>query len=243
MTRSLSESLEGGSPDQWALDFLRAAGFAPTPANVQAVVSWEYAESAGGGGKWNPLNTTQGGYDGETNLNSVGVKNYARRSDGIAANARVIHNGYYDRVVTAFRQANNPRLICDLITMSVWGTGPIALRGTVHPTPTPQPHAEVTEVTVIALPGKGSPEGRDRIAVWEPTHPNRIVLENGARLDGDTPGGLAGVHVWTPRNSAGSSVIPPGVHGVGISPRFAGGAVVGVVLACTGGLTYRATLA
>lgn len=242
MTRSLSESLGGGSPDGWALDFLAAAGFPATPGNVQVVVSWEYAESGSGGGMWNPLNTTQGGYDGETDLNSVGVKNYVRREDGIAANARVIHNGYYPRVVAAFGRGNDPRTICDLITESPWGTGMISLRGTPPPIAPPPPLPEVTEMQIIALPGAGQPAGRDRLAVWDPAHPNRITLENGARLEHDQTTPIANVRVWSPRKADGSSEIPAGVKGIGIAPRWHGGEVVGIVLAASGGNTYRAVL-
>lgn len=139
MTRSLSESLGGGTPDQWALDFLARASFPASPANVQVVVSWEYAESGSGGGMWNPLNTTQGGYVGETDFNVVGVKNYEVRSDGIDANARVIHNGYYPAVVGAFTAGNDARATADAIIASPWGTGYIALRG-VPQEPLPSPH-------------------------------------------------------------------------------------------------------
>jgi hypothetical protein len=128
MTRSLSQSLAGGSAVMWALDWLERAGFAPTPANVQAVYSWEFAESGAGGGMWNPLNTTQGGYAGESNANSVGVKNFARRDDGLDANARVIHNGFYPLVVAAFTRGNDASAIVRAITSSPWGTRAIALR-------------------------------------------------------------------------------------------------------------------
>lgn len=141
MTRSLAESLGGGTAEQWALDFLTAAGFPGTPENVRAVVSWEYAESGAGGGMWNPLNTTQGGYPDETNANSVGVKNYARRADGIAANAKVIHNGYYPAVVAAFQHGDNAHAVVDAIIRSPWGTRHINLIG-VDPTPHSTPKDE-----------------------------------------------------------------------------------------------------
>ena len=102
MTTSLAQSLGGHTPQEWAGDFLTAARFPTTSENVRAVISWEIAESSGGGGMFNPLNTTQGVYPGESDLNSVGVKNYARYADGIAACAKVIHNGLYPHVVAAF---------------------------------------------------------------------------------------------------------------------------------------------
>lgn len=240
MTRNLSESLAGGSPDQWALDFLHAAGFPATPANVQVVVSWEYAESGGGGGMWNPLNTTQGGYAGETDFNSVGVKNYVRREDGIAANARVIHNGYYSRAVGEFQRGDNAGATVAAITSSPWGTRHIELRGVVVPPPKPEPDQGRPEMQVIVLPGAGHPAGRVPLAVWDPAHPNRITLENDGRLKGDTSTPIAHVRQWTPHKPDGSTAIPAGVQGVGIAARTSNGQLVEVVLACTGGNTYRA---
>lgn len=208
MTRSLQESLGGRSPDQWALDFLARAGFPATPANVQAVVSWEYAESGAGGGMFNPLNTTQGGYAGETDFNSVGVKNYARYEDGIAANAKVIHNGYYPRVVDAFMAGTNARLICDNVTASPWGTGYIALRG---PVPVPAP-IQGEEMTIVASPHKPVAPGRVAGAVFAGTNPNVVTLTNGASIKGDTPG-PQGNRTWRPPITAGA-------HGIGIMPTI-----------------------
>lgn len=208
MTRSLAESLNGHSPDQWALDFLDAAGFVPTPENVRAVVSWEYAESGAGGGMFNPLNTTQSGYAGSTNYNSVGVKNYARYGDGIAANAKVIHNGFYPDVVAAFRYGQDARLTCDKITRSPWGTGYIALRGV---TPTPAPIVEA-EIMLIASPHKTPLAGRVAAAAWSSIEPNVVTLTNGASIAGDAAHG-AGERRWAPP-------VTVGAHGVGIMPTI-----------------------
>lgn len=139
MTHSLAESLDGGSPTFWAYDFLVAADMLQTEENLRAVVSWEWAESGDGGGMWNPLNTTQGGYPGETNANSVGVKNYARREDGIAANAKVIRNGLYGPVVRAFEVGNNAEGVIGAIIASPWGTKHIVLVPPLGPQ-SPQPH-------------------------------------------------------------------------------------------------------
>lgn len=204
MTRSLLESLGGRSPDQWALDFLAQAHLPATPANVQVVVSWEYAESGSGGGMFNPLNTTQGGYPRETDFNRVGVKNFATYIDGIAANARVLRNGFYARVVDAFERGNDPRTICDLITMSPWGTGMISLVGTpIVPTP-----IVGDEMQLIASPHKPIEAGRQAAATWSPTTPNVVVCTNGASIEHDAASG-PGARVWRPP-------IPPGKTGVGI---------------------------
>lgn len=229
MTRNLEASLGGRTPEQWARDFLSAANFPPTGENIRAVVSWEYAESGGGGGMYNPLNTTQGGYPGETDYNTVGVKNYAHYGDGIAANAKVIHNGFYPKVVDAFRRGTDARLVCDLITASPWGTGHIVLRGSSSPTPEP-----VREpMMLIASPHRPSLPGRTPAAVWNPAHPNQVQLTNGASIAGDH---LAGknVRVWSPK-------LPPGVHGVGIMATIGPSGIPngrGIVLQTADGGTY-----
>jgi hypothetical protein len=137
VTRSLSESLGGGSPESWAHDWLAVAGFPTTGENLRVVVAWEWAESGGGGGMWNPLNTTQG-WPNATNANSVGVKNYASRNDGLGANAKVIHNGLYGPVVAAFDRGDNAYVTVGAIVTSPWGTRRINLGGPI-PTPAPAP--------------------------------------------------------------------------------------------------------
>ena len=62
-------------------------------SNVQAITAWEQAE--GTKAAFNPLATTQGGFTGETQFNSVGVKNYTSYQDGLDANVKVITNGLY----------------------------------------------------------------------------------------------------------------------------------------------------
>lgn len=155
MTRSLTESLGGGLPAEWAADFLVAAHFPVTAENVRAVVSWEIAESGGGGGMWNPLNTTQGGFSGSTNANSVGVKNYKDRADGLAANAKVIHNGFYPDVVAAFTRGTSARVIVNAIVVSPWGTRHINLVDHVDvPTDPHAPLADEDEMPSFPAPGK-----------------------------------------------------------------------------------------
>jgi hypothetical protein len=143
VTSSLAESLGGGSPIVWAADWLVVAGFPTTVANNLVVESWEYAESGGGGGMWNPLNTTQQ-WPGAVSVNSAGVKNYQTRVDGLAANAHVIHNGLYGPVVAAFQRGDDAAATVQAIVTSPWGTRHIDLRGSVpapapHPAPVPAP--------------------------------------------------------------------------------------------------------
>ena len=79
----------GGVPQsKWATDFLTALGAPITSENMKAITAWEAAESGGGGGHFNPLNTTEI-EPGNTAYNSNGgdpVKNYTSYEQGIQAN-------------------------------------------------------------------------------------------------------------------------------------------------------------
>lgn len=206
MTRSLTESLGGGTPQAWAVDWLHAAGFPQTASNITVVYSWEYAESSGGGGMWNPLNTTQGGYPGESDFNSVGVKNYAARVHGLEANAKVIHNGFYPAAVQAFQRGDDAPTTIRAITSSPWGTRRIVLR---VPPDGPLP-VERHEMQLIAGPHKPTVPGRTPAAVWDVTHPNQVTLTNGQSIREDQPAG-GDRRVWRPP-------VPAGCSGIGITP-------------------------
>jgi len=106
---------------QWANDFLNALGMPTTPSNVQAITAWQQAE--GTKAAFNPLATTQGGYAGETQFNSVGVKNFASYQDGLAANVKVITNGRYGNILAALQQGTNAMDVAKAIAASPWGTG------------------------------------------------------------------------------------------------------------------------
>ena len=76
----------------WALKLLRKLGDPITVDNVAALVAWHRRE--GGGGKNNPLNTTEVPDSGSySNFNSVGVKNYSSEAQGIAATVKTLKNG------------------------------------------------------------------------------------------------------------------------------------------------------
>jgi hypothetical protein len=106
---------------QWAKDFLTQLGAPVTASNVQAISAWEQAE--GTKATFNPLATTQGGYAGETQFNSVGVKNFATYQDGLDANVKVITNGLYGNILTALQQGNNAMAVAQAVANSPWGTG------------------------------------------------------------------------------------------------------------------------
>ena len=106
---------------QWAKDFLTQIGAPITASNVQAITAWEQAE--GTKAAYNPLATTQGGFAGETQFNSVGVKNYVSYQDGLAANVKVINNGLYPNILAALQQGNDAMAVAQAIASSPWGTG------------------------------------------------------------------------------------------------------------------------
>jgi hypothetical protein len=102
-----------------------------TKRNLWAVVSWMQAE--GGDARFNPLNTTEE-WQGATDYNSVGVKNYRTLEDGLAATARTLNYGAdHDRfgyVPIRKRLRNNAYAYWTLraVEASLWGTGGLALR-------------------------------------------------------------------------------------------------------------------
>lgn len=111
----------GVDPGQWAHDFLTKLGMPVTTENMRAMKAWQQAE--GTAARFNPLATTQGGFAGATNFNSVGVKNYTNYADGLAANVKVIQNGKYPNVLAALRSGNDAMAVARAIKQSPWGTG------------------------------------------------------------------------------------------------------------------------
>ncbi len=116
----------GVEPRQWAQDFLTRLGMPTTGENIRAVVAWQQAE--GTAARYNPLATTQGGFEGATKFNSVGVKNYLTYDDGIAANVRAITNGRYANILAALRQGTSAQAVARAIKDSPWGSGDLVLR-------------------------------------------------------------------------------------------------------------------
>ncbi len=110
----------GVDPVQWARDFLTRLNLPITNDNVRAVSAWEQAE--GTAARFNPLATTQSGFQGETRFNSVGVKNYASYDDGINANVKAITNGLYGNVLDALKAGNSAERVGQAIADSPWGT-------------------------------------------------------------------------------------------------------------------------
>jgi hypothetical protein len=111
----------GVDPVQWAKDFLTRLDAPITSENMRAITAWEQAE--GTAARFNPLATTQSGFSGETNFNSVGVKNYVSYADGLDANVKVINNGLYSNILAALQRGDDAHAVAQAITNSPWGTG------------------------------------------------------------------------------------------------------------------------
>lgn len=210
-------ALPGFTAEQWAVSFLLQAGFPTTPENIRAVVSWEYAESGvpPSAAMWNPLNTTQK-MPGSTNFNYNGgypVQNYTSYVQGVQANAKVIHNGYYPNVVAALNAGNDAQAVVDAVVVSPWGTHHITLVGSA-PLPTPPKPRPAPEVLLTTVPG---PKGG-----WVRPVPfyGAVVCEGGERLKGDKPNGAH--HVWT---SSDPQVHASGSHLVDIFGRKDGAGI------------------
>jgi hypothetical protein len=200
VTSSLSESLGGRHPGEWAQTFLATIKKPYTVDNVRAIESWMLKESGGGGGMFNPLNTTQP-WPGSTPYNWNGgypVRNYATWSDGISANATAIQNGYYSAILAALGRGNDPHGVLWALNASPWGTHyPIPLLtapipGWSSPTPAPAPPARLeTPMGMVMHPrGQG----------WAIPVPgfNVVLLGAGASMQGDQPNGRT--RIWRPND-------------------------------------------
>lgn len=123
-TNSLQQSLGGTTPEQWATDFLSLIGAPVTPTNVGTIVKWEYGESGGGGGMFNPLNTTQGGYGGRS-INGPGVKDYPDYVAGLNATVQAFMSGLskygYGNILNGLKQQDQSATFA-AIDASPWGT-------------------------------------------------------------------------------------------------------------------------
>lgn len=117
--------------EDFALLLLAELGARPTRRNLWALVSWMQAE--GSEARFNPLATTQD-WEGATDFNSVGVKNYASLGDGVAATARTLNygadRGLYGYKPIRRRLRRNAWAYWTLraVEVSQWGTGGLALR-------------------------------------------------------------------------------------------------------------------
>jgi hypothetical protein len=97
-----------GAAVTWAQDLLKALGVPQSSANVRFIYDWE--ESEGGGGKYNPLN--QGPVPGHPELTTTGQQfgggaaDYASWQAGITGAVDYLHMQNYSGIVDALKTSN-----------------------------------------------------------------------------------------------------------------------------------------
>lgn len=106
---------------EWAHALLQAGGLVDDDGAVTAVVAWAAAE--GSSAAWNPLDTTEP-WEGATDYNSAGVKNYPDQAGGIAATLATLRNGLYGPVLTALSTSPvDAYAVARAVGETPWGTG------------------------------------------------------------------------------------------------------------------------
>lgn len=107
---------------EWASSFLTALGAPVTRNNLVVVVAWEAAE--GTLATWNPLATTYSMPDA-TIYNSVGVRNYTSKEQGIKAtiNTLAAPNHGYGEIVSGLRSSADPMDTAGAVQASDWCHG------------------------------------------------------------------------------------------------------------------------
>ena len=90
----------GISPLSWATALLRSLGAPTTSANEQSIIAWALNE--GGGGNFNPLNTTLPAA-GASCFNSVCVRNYTSWQQGIQATVGTLQSNFYNDIRAALQ--------------------------------------------------------------------------------------------------------------------------------------------
>lgn len=81
----------GVEPLSWAQTTLKQGGWPATAENEQSLIAWALLE--GGGGQFNPLNTSQT-EPGSSGFNSSAVQNYTSWDQGVQATVQTINEGY-----------------------------------------------------------------------------------------------------------------------------------------------------
>ncbi len=110
----------GRSVHSFAIGVLKGIHAPVTTANVRSIEAW--AQREGGGGSWNPLNTTQR-MPGSTTFNGSGVQNYPSMTVGTQATVEtLLGDPAYNDIVAAFQAG---RGLCgrSFQGLSTWSVG------------------------------------------------------------------------------------------------------------------------
>jgi hypothetical protein len=104
-------------------DVLKGLGISsPNESQVKFMKAWRQHEGAKA--TYNPFNTTQKAA-GATNFNSVGVKNFINRAQGLKATLDTLNNGRYGGIITAIKNIKNDDDInnaMQAVNDSPWGS-------------------------------------------------------------------------------------------------------------------------
>lgn len=104
---------------------LEGLGAPVTPENMKFMLAWRQAE--GGGGKYNPFNTTQK-MPGAVSINTHGVKSYQSIEDGVNATIKTLKNGRYDCIVNGLVNDIGAENIAKCESLKTWGTGDLVAK-------------------------------------------------------------------------------------------------------------------
>ena len=104
-------------------DVLKGLGVSsPNSSQINFMKAWRQHEGAKA--TYNPFNTTQKAA-GATNYNSVGVKNFTNRAQGLKATLDTLNNGRYGAIITAIKNIQNDNDInaaMQAVNDSPWGS-------------------------------------------------------------------------------------------------------------------------
>jgi hypothetical protein len=110
---------------EWATQVLAALGNRnPDAATVNFLAAWsvcEFGPEVKKAARFNPL-ATKHTMPGNTNYNSVGVKDYPDADTGLQATVRTIKNGHYPHIVEGLT-TNKPEIALNHSELGIWGTG------------------------------------------------------------------------------------------------------------------------
>lgn len=106
--------------ERWAYDLATGLGNpAPSFETIQFIVAWQRGEGTQAAN--NPLATTQDA-TGSTCFNSVCVRNYRSREQGLDATVQTLMNGSYPSILQGLI-TNNPEEALNANELATWGTG------------------------------------------------------------------------------------------------------------------------
>jgi len=129
-TRPIAESFPVSMGDwrtDWCTDLIHRLGNnQPTKSTIDYCIAWTMAEDSRDGpgtahARWNPLNTTQTGFNQTETINGDGVKGYADYESGMGATIQTLSYSFYTEIVAGL-QSNDPERALRGLYASPWGT-------------------------------------------------------------------------------------------------------------------------